>query len=400
MHLLGKRKLFIKSEVFYSVFQWLFTNIFSALLGCLFGLSITKSKTIILGFTLIFIFSISIAIIQSHITRSYDIEKQIKLNVKTGDWKEIVRIAYPLSESLWYSGKYELRVRIAEYTNKACINLLSLNIASIKLNGRYTSIRYIRCAALIDDMGWTLFRVSKKYSNEAIKNILNGINIAESKSYYDLILKGYKHLFCITVELDKNFANTQVYSEKIRDVLSEKSYQQLNKQKRNFIEAGLYYSLAASCLTTAKQFKTPDITQKNLLRQANIYLDKAIQYYKKSDIDRYIKTFSVKAEILLYLDFEKYMPTIDELVNEGIILSQLHQERDRHFRLIILRTEVLLFKIKNTKNISELELLILELEKTHSETKKELKTSPVYYKQYMKLYNKIKRAKKNAFQII
>jgi len=124
MHLLGKRKLCIKSEVFFSVFQWLFTNIFSVLLGCLLGLSITKSKTIILGFALIFIFSIFIAIIQSHITRSYDIEKQIKLNVKTGDWKEIVRIAYPLSESLWYSGKYELRVRIAEYTNKACINLL------------------------------------------------------------------------------------------------------------------------------------------------------------------------------------------------------------------------------------------------------------------------------------
>lgn len=82
------------------------------------------------------------------------------------------------------------------------------------------------------------------------------------------------------------------------------------------------------------------------MQQAYIYLDKAIQYYKISDIDRYIKTFTVKAEILLYLDFVKYMPTIDELVNEGIVLSQLHQERDRHNRLIILRTQVLLFKIK------------------------------------------------------
>lgn len=400
MYLLGKRKLFINNESFRSVFQWLFTNIFSALLGCLFGLSITKSNTIILGLTLIFIFSTTIAIIQSHTARSYDIEKQLKLNVKTGDWKEIVRIAYPLSESLWYSGKYELRVMIAEYTNKACINLLSQNITSIKLNGRYTSISYIRSAILIDDMGWTLFRISKNYFDASLKSILKGINIAESNSYYDLILKGYKHLFCITVELDKDFANTQIYSEKIRDVLLEKSYQQLDKQKRDFIEAGLYYSLAASCLTTAKQFKTSNVTQKNLLQQAYIYLDKAIQYYKISDIDRYIKTFTVKAEILLYLDFVKYMPTIDELVNEGIVLSQLHQERDRHNRLIILRTQVLLFKIKNAMNISELELLNLELEKNHSETKKELKSSPIYYKQYMKLYNQIKKTKKNSFRII
>lgn len=222
MYLLGKRKLFINNESFRSVFQWLFTNIFSALLGCLFGLSITKSNTIILGLTLIFIFSTTIAIIQSHTGRSYDIEKQLKLNVKTGDWKEIVRIAYPLSESLWYSGKYELRVMIAEYTNKACINLLSQNITSIKLNGRYTSISYIRSAILIDDMGWTLFRISKNYFDASLKNILKGINIAESNSYYDLILKGYKHLFCITVELDKDFANTKIYSEKIRDVLLEK----------------------------------------------------------------------------------------------------------------------------------------------------------------------------------
>lgn len=136
------------------------------------------------------------------------------------------------------------------------------------------------------------------------------------------------------------------------------------------------------------------------MQQAYIYLDKAIQYYKISDIDRYIKTFTVKAEILLYLDFVKYMPTIDELVNEGIVLSQLHQERDRHNRLIILRTQVLLFKIKNAMNISELELLNLELEKNHSETKKELKSSPIYYKQYMKLYNQIKKTKKNSFRII
>lgn len=51
-------------------------------------------------------------------------------------------------------------------------------------------------------------------------------------------------------------------------------------------------------------------------------------------------------------------------------------------------------------NISELELLNLELEKNHSETKKELKSSPIYYKQYMKLYNQIKKTKKNSFRII
>lgn len=312
-----------------------------------------------------------------------------------GYWKEIIRTAYPISNSLWYSGKYRLRVSIANYIDVACINLLSQNIISVKLSLDDIPINYIRNSILIDDMGWTLFRLNKKFYAKARENIFKGINIAENEKYYDLLLKGYKHLFCITVELDKCFDNTQAYFDKINSILTEEEYLQISDNERSSIEAGLYYSLSASYLTVVKQIKNESEQKEYFLYQAKEYIEKSIQYYRNFDIERYIKTFSVKAEILFLLDPLKYMPLIDELINEGIVLSQLHQERDRYFRLIILKMQVLLWKIQESLNKYELEILKHELSTIQHEVQKSIKVSPLYYRQYKKLYKQIKSAIKN-----
>lgn len=66
MNILDRIKLLIDFGTFASFFQWLLTNIFSAILGCLFGFWITKSKTVIIGIILAFVFSVVLVTIQSY----------------------------------------------------------------------------------------------------------------------------------------------------------------------------------------------------------------------------------------------------------------------------------------------------------------------------------------------
>lgn len=100
-----------------------------------------------------------------------------------GRWEEVLKIGGVLSRPLWVTGKYKLRVRLGKLVEAAAA---------------YSDRPIQQATALIDDLGWTKFALGEV--EEAKRNILHGIGIANEAGSKYLAYKGYRHLSGIALE--------------------------------------------------------------------------------------------------------------------------------------------------------------------------------------------------------
>lgn len=186
-------------------------------------------------------------------------------------WSEVVKIGKQLSEPLWYTGKFNIRVKIGELVESAAALCNEYDIQS---------------ETLLDDIGWTNFRLGKK--NEAIKNIRRGLQIAKDHSNYYLMAKGNRHFADIHLsnrefdECKKSYDIAMSYLSSIEDDV-----------KQIEMDGNLQYTLSKYYLEMREY--------ENALSSVNL----SQSFYQEiNDYDREVKLYNLKGKILLLLHRE------------------------------------------------------------------------------------------------
>jgi len=110
------------------------------------------------------------AIIIEEIQKSFDIEA----------WEEVCRLGELMSRALWLSGKLNTRRAIGEMVDQA---------------SAYCGKNELRSLVLIDDLGWTNYKLGNKPLAE--KNIHDGVRIAKEHGFAFATAKGMRHLAAI-----------------------------------------------------------------------------------------------------------------------------------------------------------------------------------------------------------
>ena len=127
------------------------------------------------------------------------IAHELRQATKSDNWDQAVTIGSFLSRPMWVSGKYELRLYLGHLVEDAaakCDRPLE------------------RSKALIDDLGWTSYKLKDR--NSAIKYIKDGLRIATEVNEYYLIAKGNRHLASI-FRTEGNFDEAKNYLKKARE---------------------------------------------------------------------------------------------------------------------------------------------------------------------------------------
>lgn len=185
---------------------------------------------------------------------------------KKKNWNEIVKIGRQLSEPLWYTGKFKVRIKIGKLVEVAAgVNQLYDDQAEV----------------LIDDLGWTNFRINNE--EEAKRNIKRGLKIAEQNGNNYLIAKAYRHFS----DISRQNGNLEKAKSEY-DVATEYLDQIEDNKKKVEMEGNLKYTLSKYYMT------------KKDYRSSLIEIENAMKCYQQlSDDDRLVKMFNLKGRILL-----------------------------------------------------------------------------------------------------
>lgn len=179
-------------------------------------------------------------------------------------WTEVVKIGTSLSEALWYTGKFSLRIRIGELLEESARNCNNV---------------YVRAEALLDDLGWSKHRMKMG----GIAEIRKGLSIAEENDFPYLIAKGHRHLCHIEADgghIDEALKHYEVAIENI-DRIEDKRKQQEMRGNVEYAHAKIYY---AQC---------------NFTEALKAIAISIAQYKLNNDPDREVKMYNFKGEILL-----------------------------------------------------------------------------------------------------
>lgn len=210
-------------------------------------------------------------------------------------WKEVVKIGRQLSEPLWYTGKFLVRVKIGEFVESAA-----------GLCEEYE----IQSETLLDDLGWTKIRLNE--IQDAQKNIERGLGIAKEHNYPYLVAKGYRHLADIHLSNacngwtlrymdwgNKHLPNVITKTDELEkckrcyDMALSYLSQIPNIKKRTEMEGNLQYTFAKYCLIK----KEYDLALEVVNKSQELYM-------QNNDYDREVKLFNLKGKILMALDRE------------------------------------------------------------------------------------------------
>jgi len=187
-------------------------------------------------------------------------------------WSEVIKIGNQLSEPLWYTGKFHLRIKIGELVASAAA-----------FENKYD----IQAETLIDDLGWTNCRLNNQ--SEAKKNITLGHRIAKKIDNQYLIAKANRHFADISL-LNKNFDECLNFLK-----ISYSSMRLIeNSTKKIEMNGNLQYTISKFYLAK-KNFK-------KAIKAAN---QSQLLYKSIEDSDREVKLFNLKGKIFLSVDKEE-----------------------------------------------------------------------------------------------
>ena len=214
--------------------------------------------------------------------------KPLEEAYKNERYQEVIKVGKSLSPTLWYLGKYDIRIEVGTIVESASAECGEMEI---------------QADTLIDDLGWTNIRIGN--NKKALKNISRGLQIAESISNYYLIAKGNRHLSDYHLGLASDNFNLRYFREFSNNSIQLKQYELDECQK--------YHDLAMEnakliplekkkkemfgdlSYTQAKYFMVKGDFQESLDK-----LGESMNYYNSiQNIDKTIKLFSLKGNIYL-----------------------------------------------------------------------------------------------------
>jgi tetratricopeptide (TPR) repeat protein len=183
-------------------------------------------------------------------------------------WTEVIKIGSALSEPLWYTGKFEIRMKIGKLVEDAALHADDVEE---------------RIEALLDDLGWTKYRLNIP---SAIQDIEKGLRLAIENNIPYYIAKGYRHLCHIYTTMPSKISE------------AEKQYQEAKTQinfitdtvKRNETYGNVEYAHAKLLEALTKY------------EEALKAIEDSISHYKlNNDLDRIVKMYNFKGHIILKL---------------------------------------------------------------------------------------------------
>jgi tetratricopeptide (TPR) repeat protein len=183
-------------------------------------------------------------------------------------WTEVIKIGSALSEPLWYTGKFEIRMKIGKLFEDAALHANNTEA---------------RIGALLDDLGWTKYRLNIR---GAIQDIEKGLQLAIENRMPYFIAKGHRHLCHIYAAMPNRIGD------------AEKQYQKAKAQidsitdtvKRNETYGNVEYAHARL------------LDAKGKFKEALKAIENSIAHYKlNNDLDRLVKMYNFKGRIILKL---------------------------------------------------------------------------------------------------
>lgn len=262
-------------------------------------------------------------------------------------WTEVVKIGTSLSEALWYTGKFSLRIRIGELLEESARNCNNI---------------YVRSEALLDDLGWSKHRMKMS----GISEIKKGLMLAEENDFPYLISKGHRHLCHIEADsghVDMALNHYKIAIENIERIEDKRKRQEM-RGNVEYAHAKIYY--AQSDYT--KALKAIEIS--------------IAQYKLNNDLDREVKMYNFKGEILL--NFENSDETALDAFQEGYKLALTISNN-----VNILRNAISISKIHKSRGNCKMAKQILTSVKKYLERM----TDPVIIEEYNNLINSLKEIK-------
>ncbi len=266
----------------------------------------------------------------------FDILKILKNESKKENWHEVLRLGVPLSRPLWLEGRYDLRIKIGRITKEAAIHIPSGG-ESVKIGNGTIDAKYLLSSILIDDLGWTMFKTGQVSTAE--KNILEGIERAKKGNFWDVEIKGRRHLINVyAAKKDKNAVDEQC--EEIKNLLSSKITDPIQKDA---LEAGFFLSMAEYRLHMVKEENPDAATKSGYLNEAvRLAKDSRALYESLKDFEHGVRTYLVLGEA--YLLQEKFSDAETE-IEDGIREAKVQETKELHIKLAVLKIQTKTTKV-------------------------------------------------------
>lgn len=394
MKLTNKIKDFLIQKYEYSVFQSILIWLIPVILSSIISVSVTYlvNDLRFFLFTLIIMLIFSVILIIALPIYELNIMKLLKKSRKSENWIEIIRIAYPLSQSLWYLGKHKVHYLLGREIDNACRNLMIMNHNSVTINDKKVPLYYIRCITLAHNLGWTLYKLNHRNLNQSMENIYRSHEIAKEHKDTALNIELLKQMVALQVEKDKSILNIAEYKNEIDRIFETNDFKKLTNEEQKNLKGNWYYTYAASILTTLKNNTYNECEKTKLIKEALENINQSSYEYSDNP-ERNAKTYTVKAELLIEEGSYISIINTNELVEQGLIYCDFYQERNRYCRLAVIYMKLRLMEIeRNSQKNEDLSTMINEIRDKYKMISRKLinmNTDKNYKKEFDQLYKMI-----------
>lgn len=210
-----------------------------------------------------------------------EIQKMVKYLYEKKKYNDVVRLGSTLSRFLWLNHYYSQRIAIGKMVEDSASK--TKNIKE-------------QVSALIDDIGWTSFKINN--SKKAETSITNGINKAEKHHLYYYAAKGERHLAGIAAKKNRNnimqhLTKAEEFTKLITDV-----------RLKDEMDGSLFYAKAEYYFEEKNYVEA----EKNLLETRRVF---------ENDEDRIIKTHSLLGNIYLAQNTDDSIQKAKDEFNAG-----------------------------------------------------------------------------------
>lgn len=297
--------------------EWCVSGFIGAVIGMYFAKNYFNAFIITIVVSLL-IFAFFMIIIR-HSKRD-DILHILKKEFAAGNYPIVIQIGYTLSRPLHLSGRYTMREAIGQQMLNACRKLEDNR--KIRINDKNYSVKYIEAKTLIDDLGWNVYLLGQ--FDVAIENIEMGINLADSISEYELVIKGYRHILGICDAINDKAKRDNANNE-VRKLLASSEYRAsfLTHEEYNHSVAEFEYAYAKILIDDNSE-QALDIA---------LRVQKVFSAEQTDDMDRYCKTFNLIGNIYAYSGNSQKLKKAKSTYIDGITQCELHGRSERLIRI-------------------------------------------------------------------
>lgn len=277
--------------------------------------------------------------------KQFDLLEILRNDKENQKWNEIIRLAYPLSRPLWLAKKYKLRVQFGRLVEESCNHLH--NQKNIRIGKEDKSIKSILSEVLIDDLGWTQYKIHSNFKETARSSIQSGIEKAKKYNDYPVVIQGYRHLSGISSECGEDKEPVNDHLKEIQKIMDSQGYKEtVDEKKQESIYTAIEYTYARNKIRFIRNKGMDGKAKDELIEEIFKHIDNSEKGLKGHDEDRYAKIFLVKAEAFMLRNDISSLNKADEILKEGHAYCETRQREDNLVRIPMSRLKVRLKKLQ------------------------------------------------------